>query len=173
MNETSQLIRHGARAQRNGLPGSSDASVSRSKFGAVDEVMNDRQLTGIEKRSILASWASDAHAVADMPALRAVDDGKVVNIDDILDALKSIDGNDQPTARIRPISHRRHPFRRREPRIGVGWLSRIARRKNSDDDDPPPCPAAAAVPGRPGLADARAPAPAWEPGLHYTVLAAA
>jgi hypothetical protein len=152
---------------------SSDTSAYRSKFGAVDEVMNDRQLTPIEKRSILASWASDAHAVADMPALRGLDDGKVVNIDEILDALKSIDGSDQPTTQIRAVSHRRQPFQRREPRIGKRWLSRIARRKNSDDDDPPPCPAAVAVPGRQSLVDARAPRPAWEPGMRCTVLAAA
>lgn len=173
MNETSQLIRHGFRAQRNDLPASSDTSAYWSKFGAVDEVMNDRQLTPIEKRSILASWASDAHAVADMPALRGLDDGRVLNIDDILDALKLIDGNDQPTSQIRAVSHRRPPFQRGEPRIGKRWLSRIARRKNSDDDDPPPCPAAVAVPARPSLVEARAPTPACEPGMRCMVLAAA
>ena len=46
-----------------------------------------------EKRAILASWASDAAAVASCPALRAPDGLKApVSIDAVLDALCELDG---------------------------------------------------------------------------------
>jgi hypothetical protein len=41
------------------------------------------------KRSVLASWASDACAIGSNPALRATA-GNVVNYDDIIDALQSL-----------------------------------------------------------------------------------
>jgi hypothetical protein len=45
-----------------------------------------------EKRTILASWASDASAIASCPALRAPEGLKEpVSIDDILDALCELD----------------------------------------------------------------------------------
>jgi hypothetical protein len=45
-----------------------------------------------EKRAILASWASDASAIASCPALRAPEGlKKPVSIDDILDALSELD----------------------------------------------------------------------------------
>ena len=45
-----------------------------------------------EKRAILASWASDASAIASCPALRAPDGlKKPVSIDEILDALVELD----------------------------------------------------------------------------------
>jgi hypothetical protein len=45
-----------------------------------------------EKRAILASWASDASAIASCPALRAPEGlKKPVAIDDILDALTELD----------------------------------------------------------------------------------
>jgi len=46
------------------------------------------------KRAILASWASDASAVPGKPALRrpaGID--KAMTVDDILDALRALDGN--------------------------------------------------------------------------------
>jgi hypothetical protein len=46
-----------------------------------------------EKRAILASWASDASAIASCPALRAPDGVKApVTFDEILDALCELDG---------------------------------------------------------------------------------
>jgi hypothetical protein len=57
-------------------------------------VVADPKLSLAEKRSILASWASDASAIASCPALRAPDGLKApVHIDEILDALRSLDGN--------------------------------------------------------------------------------
>ncbi len=56
------------------------------------DVLQDATLTIGEKRAILASWASDAAAVASCPALRApVGAREPVSIDDILDALKALD----------------------------------------------------------------------------------
>jgi len=57
------------------------------------EVVNDPDLTTQEKRAILASWASDACAVEAAPVLRQPTDAPPIRFDDILDALKSLDGD--------------------------------------------------------------------------------
>jgi hypothetical protein len=44
-----------------------------------------------EKRAILASWASDAAAVASNPALRKLPGSHPVTIDEILEALSALD----------------------------------------------------------------------------------
>lgn len=50
------------------------------------------------KRAILASWASDASAVPDQPALRRrLGSEKPVSVDDILAALRALD-SDAPQA---------------------------------------------------------------------------
>jgi hypothetical protein len=63
------------------------------------EVVNDPDMTVQEKRAILASWASDACAVEATPELRQPQSAKLVRFDDIIDALKCLDGNatGQPT----------------------------------------------------------------------------
>jgi hypothetical protein len=51
-------------------------------------------LTLAEKRAILASWASDASAIASCPALRAPEGLKMpVSIDAILQALRELDSD--------------------------------------------------------------------------------
>jgi hypothetical protein len=55
------------------------------------DVLRDTDMTIAEKRSVLASWASDACAIESNPALRATATGHVVNYDDIIDALQSLD----------------------------------------------------------------------------------
>lgn len=61
-------------------------------FGHPREVVNDPDLTLNEKRAILASWASDACAVEASPALRRTPDNRgVVQVDEILDALRALD----------------------------------------------------------------------------------
>jgi hypothetical protein len=53
----------------------------------------DSSLSTSEKRAILASWASDASAIASCPALRAPLSLKApVTIDEILEALCELDG---------------------------------------------------------------------------------
>jgi hypothetical protein len=50
-------------------------------------------LTTGEKRAILASWASDASAIASCPSMRSPADlRKPVSIDEILEALCELDG---------------------------------------------------------------------------------
>jgi hypothetical protein len=62
--------------------------------GAVFEhpVISHPSLSLSEKRAILASWASDASAIASCPALRAPEGLKApVTIDEILEALCALD----------------------------------------------------------------------------------
>ena len=62
-----------------------------AEFAHPDEVVDDQELTLADKRSLLASWASDALAVEDSPSLRQLASGAVVRVDDIMAALKSLD----------------------------------------------------------------------------------
>jgi hypothetical protein len=55
------------------------------------EVLADPDLTVAERRAILASWASDAHAVEDAPQLRQLENGARAPVSDILSALKALD----------------------------------------------------------------------------------
>jgi hypothetical protein len=61
-------------------------------FSHPSEVVSDPDLTLNEKRSILASWASDACAVESSPALRDAGPGRQpVGFDDVMDALRALD----------------------------------------------------------------------------------
>jgi hypothetical protein len=62
-----------------------------SVFDHPRDVLADATLSRAEKRAILASWASDAAAVTSNPALRAIPGKKPVSIDEILEALTSLD----------------------------------------------------------------------------------
>jgi len=61
-------------------------------FRTPKDVVADPDLTLQEKRAILASWASDACAVEALPEFRQPISGPVVRFDDIMDALKELDG---------------------------------------------------------------------------------
>jgi hypothetical protein len=65
------------------------------------EVVKDPDMTVQEKRAILASWASDACAVEASPELREPAPAALVRFDDIMDALKRLDGEaaDKPNYR--------------------------------------------------------------------------
>jgi hypothetical protein len=127
------------------IPNNCDATDPRTlAFNHPDDVLHDRRLTAEEKRATLAAWASDAHAVPNVPALRQLPSGAIVNVDTVLTALRSLDGTEQ--ARPSGLRLRGGWTRPRLP-IRVDW--RRGRRRNDGDDDPPPCPAAAAMP--PGL----------------------
>ena len=102
------------------------------------EIVRDPHVSTETKRGLLASWASDARAVPNCPALRRLDDGNLVLIDDVLDALKLLDGD--PTSGTTRDRNSVAPLKR-------GHWSRLARRWRShrdDDDDPPPAPASIA-----------------------------
>jgi len=65
-------------------------------YEAPHDVVRDSRLTVAEKRAILASWASDASAVASNPALRAPRGlSSPVPVSEILKALRILD-NDPP-----------------------------------------------------------------------------
>jgi hypothetical protein len=61
-------------------------------FQTPQQVLNDADLTLAEKRAVLASWASDACAVEASPDLRQPPNGPVVTYDEIMDALRTLDG---------------------------------------------------------------------------------
>ena len=61
-------------------------------YGHPKEVVADADLTLNEKRAILAAWASDACAIQAAPDLRQQGDGPPVSFDDIMEALKALDG---------------------------------------------------------------------------------
>lgn len=60
-------------------------------YSRPQDLANDHALTVSRRRELLAFWASDIHAVAGSPALRSYDFGVAVSIDEIFDALKSLD----------------------------------------------------------------------------------
>jgi hypothetical protein len=74
------------------------------------DVVADTTLSIREKRAILASWASDAAAVASNPAFRELPGShRIVTIDEVLEALSELDhGPKQPPggkpARLRSTS---------------------------------------------------------------------
>src|SRR5258708_20633186 len=75
------------------------------------DVVRDRDLTSNEKRAILASWASDARALEAAPALRRTQEGDAIQVDDIIDALRSLnreagDGPKPPPHYRRPLATR-------------------------------------------------------------------
>ena len=74
-------------------------------FNHPRDVVSHPTLTSAEKRAILASWASDACAIASCPALRAPDGLKApVTIDEILDALCELDGKPRNSAGRQTLS---------------------------------------------------------------------
>ncbi len=105
-------------------------------------VVRDATMTTDEKRSVLASWASDERAVPDHPSLRRLDNGCLVGIDDVLAALKRLD---QMADRPNPDELGKRSYLRRHWRT----LSRLRRRHRDNGDDDPPSPTPATVPPRP------------------------
>ena len=64
-----------------------------TRFEHPRDVVRHTGLTTAEKRAILASWASDASAIASCPSLRSPAGLKgPVSIDEILEALCELDG---------------------------------------------------------------------------------
>ncbi|HVX78323.1 MAG TPA: hypothetical protein VHB49_19500 [Bradyrhizobium sp.] len=68
-----------------------------TRFEHPEDVLNHPALSIAEKRAILASWASDAAAIASCPSLRSPAGLKApVSIDDILEALRALDDDHSP-----------------------------------------------------------------------------
>jgi hypothetical protein len=72
-------------------------SLLASTFSQPREVLASPFLDHLQKRCILATWASDAFAVPDKPWLRQIPGSDIqVRIGDIILALKTLDGDDGP-----------------------------------------------------------------------------
>src|SRR6187399_1667050 len=66
-------------------------------FNHPRDVLSDPDLTSQEKRAILSSWASDACAVDSSPTLRRPPGAQApVAFEDIVDALRALDGEPTP-----------------------------------------------------------------------------
>lgn len=81
-------------------------------FAHPQDVVNDPDLTLNEKRAILASWASDACAVEASPALRRGPNGSTIKYDEIMEALRTLDGQMVDTPKYRKLLRRAEIFRR-------------------------------------------------------------
>ena len=60
-------------------------------FSHPSEVLDHPELSHAERRAILASWASDARAVEGVHWMRCLDNGAVVTLAEVLDALRKLD----------------------------------------------------------------------------------
>jgi len=113
-------------------------------WASPQHVVSDPAMSVAEKRALLASWASDARAVPNYPALRQLDSGHLVTIDSVLDALKRLDTMQDP----QPVAQG-GPERPKAPLRRGHWsrVSRLWRRHDfdDDDDDGPSSPAPAGI----------------------------
>ena len=82
-------------------------------FACPADVLNDPDLTLSEKRAILASWASDACAGEAFPALRQPAGSVPVGFDDIIDAMRELDRQED----ARPLRHYRSVLADRRPGV--------------------------------------------------------
>jgi hypothetical protein len=108
-------------------------------FAHPEEVVDDQELTLADKRSLLASWASDALAVEDAPSLRQLASGAVVRVDDVMAALKSLD-LDEPRHETAATFFQSFPRRRSKP------AARQVKLRPQDDDEPLPPSVSAGIP---------------------------
>ena len=84
-----------------------------SAFASPADVVSDPDLTLYEKRAILASWASDACAVEAVPALRRPPGSqRPVTFDDVMDALRALDNQENESRRLRKGNIRERLARR-------------------------------------------------------------
>jgi hypothetical protein len=121
------------------LPADDLLSRKSQTFAHPDEVVDDQELKLADKRSLLASWASDALAVEDSPSLRQLASGAVVCVDDVRATLKSLD-LDEPRHEAAATFFQSFPRRRSKP------AARRLKLRPEDDDEPPPHAASARIP---------------------------
>jgi hypothetical protein len=95
-----------------------------------DDVVRHPRLSRSQKRALLASWASDRHALEGAPELRQLESGAVVRLDAIMDALRALDRDGRIANHREPAGRPLYRLLRRPRSAG--------RRSAQPDDDPPP-----------------------------------
>ncbi len=115
-----------------------------------EQVVRDPTLALEQKREILASWASDRYAVPDKPNLRQLDSGAILEVGEILEALRVLDNMESSPGQVHRPFGRRSGIRQPRRSVFPGWRSQRSQRDGRDDgdDDPPPFPACAMPPNR-------------------------
>jgi hypothetical protein len=110
------------------------------------DVLNHPSMSVEAKRAALASWASDRHAVPNFPGVRQLENGSLVSLAEILQALRDLD--DESDDRVPQRSSSTNL-------VSLAELRSSNRKKLSKnrlttrwphDDDPPSSPAAAPFP---------------------------
>ena len=96
-------------------------------FASPIAVVHDPDLTLNEKRAILASWASDACAVEAAPELRHPPGGRIIRFEEVMDALRILDGQaakpTKPQPHYRRVLRKRRIVGRRDRGSGGGSIS--------------------------------------------------
>lgn len=105
------------------------------------DVLDHPTMSNEAKRTVLASWASDRHAVPSFPGVRRLEDGRLVSLAEILQALRALDGPSEPSQENVSSNLISLAEQRRQHR-----LKHWTRMRSPHDDDPPPRPAAASFP---------------------------
>jgi hypothetical protein len=126
------------------------AGLNASSFNHPEQVVSDPTLKLEQKREILASWASDRHAVPDTPNLRQLDSGAILEVEEILEALRGLDNIQRSLGQVHRPFERRSGIRPPRRSVFPGWRSQRSQLDGRDDgdDDPPPFPACAIPPNR-------------------------
>lgn len=135
--EMSGLQEVGAGQPKISLPADDLLSRKSLVFAHPGEVLSDQELGLADKRSLLASWVSDAFAVENFPSLRQLTSGAVVRVGDIMDALKSLD---------EPRHEAAFTISQSFARRGGKPIARRRHRGPRDNDEPPPPAVGASIP---------------------------
>jgi hypothetical protein len=110
-----------------------------SMYQGPEEVLGETGLSVSEKRAILASWSSDLRALENFPELRRLPSGAVVELEQIVQALKALDREvSRGTAAVAGP-----PYERRRGRVLRGGRGKPIRVRTDDEGPPPSFPAVA------------------------------
>jgi len=102
-----------------------DQTATSTAHSHPEDVLGDPMMDEAAKRALLASWISDARAVEGFPALRRMDNGAYVSVDDILDAIKALDADTQACSARDKVRRPWRPLaRRRLARFPRVYLTR-------------------------------------------------
>lgn len=100
------------RPTQGGRPEAPSSLQSVSVLVHPDQVLHHPSMSLAEKRALLSSWASDSRAVESAPALRRLDSGATIPVDEILAALASLPDEVPPSSdwAWTSLDRRQRPF---------------------------------------------------------------